>query len=428
MSEWSDEMVTGGEPAARPASAQRERAAPRRTFTESVTIGSLDARPDDAGDADQETITIGRRGGRVFTERQNKMLANIDKHGDVADAPAAVEPAKTESLPAAAGAADAGAVAASPAAATPAAAAAAPAPAADPATPDQAAEHRERADRLATHNQRLLAENAELRKRGATRELSAREKALDVAERGYFDDSVGSIRQLIAVAIGSDDPKSKEVDEELKGLYQDLTERELSVSLDTATKANREAARTRKILERDKRERKAETTTPAATPDPAEAARDAEHLSIISDWMTTEDAATKFPLLMKHSQYFDGMEPKNLVLSIIRNGFETGEFDPKSDDKKLIDAASRKIEAHYKSVADRFGPAPSTAAPTTQATVATDSKADPQGNGTRTITNASASVAPATPPAKKPETQTEEKPKFRNERERRAALAAKHFG
>lgn len=427
MSEWTDEVSpigTGREPTQR---------AGRRSFTETISIGangSSEAKAGDPGDREVETIKLGARAGRQFSDNARRMLDNIDKHGTVDDAAPSAETPTAEVVSPPAAAVPAVAVPAptvTPVGAAPAAAAVAP-------IPDPAAEHRERAERLTEHNRKLLSELETLKAAPRHREPTAREKALDEAERSYIEDPVASIRRLVATAIGSDDPKSKEVDSELTGLYQDLTERELGVALDPSQKFNRETARTRRLRERDKRDLRAEQEAAAKPADDSEARQaDAAHASIGRD-LTAREHSKTYPLLMGLATELHGMPPEALIWREIRAGVASGEFDSKAGDQQLIDAASKKIETQYQALADRIGKArptaaSSTATPQTQASPATESKADPQGTGVRTITNASASVAPATPPAKKPEpTAPTEQPKYRNEKERRQALAAKHFG
>lgn len=401
-----------------------------RVIEESVQLGSLEAKPDRAGDDNDETVSTATRVRRRLSDNAKRMLVNLDKHGTVDDdAPEAeAEDADDKGLvpsdkpQVAADATDAGAASAPPVDPTPAAAA---------AVPD---EHAVRADRLTEHNRKLVAELESLRSRPVRGEPSARDRSLDEAERIYLEDPIKSIRRLVATAIGVDDPNSKDVDAELTGLYQDLTERELSVSLDPVQKASREAARTRKLLERDKRERKAETTDAASKAEAdAEVRQAAEVATLIGNRLLTSKHAERYPLLMTHAHRIDGMKPEDLIWAGIRRGIASGELDPKTSDDQLIDAVSRKIEPYYQSLRDALAVNPSpvtatgTAAPSTQASPAAESKAGPTGQGTRTITNASASVAPATPPAIKAATD-DTKPKYRNERERRRALAEKYFG
>jgi hypothetical protein len=399
----------------------------RRIVNESVSLAGGAARVERDADVTDEVVSIGPRAGRQLSDRAKHMLENIDKHGSVQDAETLTAETVTPTVPAGTTAAGAP-TQASPVEATPAGAA--PAPEAAPA-PDAAAEHIARADRLAEHNRKLLTEVETLKKRPTRGEMSAREKALDEAERGYIDDSVGSVRRLIATAIGVDDPKSKEVDAELTGLYQDLTERELAVAMDPASKAARETARTRRMIERDKRDRRAEADAAKPAEPDVSAKQDADGTALVTQRLAAANHAEKYPLLMSLSGDFDGLKPDELLWRAISRGIRAGELSEKTPDDQLIETVSKQIESHYQVLADKIVKArtpTSTAATTTQASPATESKAEAPGNGPRTITNASASVAPATPPAKKTEPTTETPPKFRNEAERRKALAAKHFG
>ena len=423
--------VGGGKPAVGNARVARGQ------IHESITVGggsvSAPARDEGASKVEQEDIRLGKHGPGRFSERALKMLANIDKHGTVDDEPPAAP--TPDSPPAATGADSAGTAAQpvpqAPPPKSPDAATAAPSTAPNKSTEDAIAEHKARADRFAEHNTRLVAELEQLRAKPARGEMTAREKALDEAERTIVEDSVGALRKVYATALGVDDPKHPLVDKHLTWLYHDLTERELGVPLDASTKAQREAERTRHMLDRDKRER-AEAARPAAAapgPDPDTAAK----VGRVSQLIGAGDHATKYPLLRNLSTDFDGMKPEELLWKEINRGFQTGEYLRDAQDDALIDQASKKIETHYQALADKIAKArPQTAASTatpTQTAVATERKADPQDNGVRTITNASASVAPATPPAAKPApTETTQKKPWRNEKERIRALAAKHFG
>ncbi len=408
--EWADEVSPlGSASKGRDSGGMR---APRGAIVESMTIGGLASRPDGGSKGDAEDVVIGPRGTRALSAGAQRMLANIDKHDDVNDSPRA-----------AAGATDAGVTPPTPPVAAPPAAVAA-APTTEPA-PDPGAEHRERAERLAEHNRRLVGELETLRGRPARGERTDREKALDEAERNYHDVSIGSLRRFVAAALGESDPASKAVDAELSGLYRDLTERELGVPLDSGVKATREAERTRRMLERDRRDRAAEQARPAEDPSVKQAA---EVTSLIDSRLSARNAEGKthverYPLLHGFAGDIDGVKPSELIWKAIQRGIHAGELDPKTPDEQLIEAVSSKIEPHYQALADRLVKArtpASTAAPT-QATDATAPKADPPGNGVRTITNASASVAPATPPAAKPATTTEsaQPPKNLTEKQRR---------
>lgn len=407
----------------------------RGQLHESITVGSRTSgfsEPvrETTGNApvEQETMTIGKRLGRSLPAGAQKMLDNIDKHGTVSDDPPAV--VANDAPPAAA--APAPAAPATPTGAPQVAPTAAATAAPDKSTEDAIAEHRSRADRLAEHNQKLVTELEQLRSRPARGEPTAREKALDEAERTIIDDSVGAVRKVIATALGVDDPKHPDVDKHLTWLYHDLTERELGVPLDPSIKAQRESERVKHLLARDKRDRTQEAQKPA---EPAVDQELAQKSAVVARMIGEGDHVTKYPLLRSLSEDFDGMKPEVLLWKEISRGLKTGEYanpTTREQDNALIDQASRRIESHYQVLAEKISKAtqkaPTSTATPTQATVATDQKAEPQGTGPRTITNASASVAPATPPAAQPApTQTPAKP-WRNEKERVRMLIAKHSG
>lgn len=425
--EFHEEMVpSGGAP-----TSVGNTARARGQISESITVGTggfSPTRDEPAGRVEQESVTIGKRGGVALSERAQKMLANIDKHGTVSDDAPTVTVAD-DSPPAA----EAPAAAVTPAqeqtppAQSPPAATAAPSPTA-PVTSTEDAIARQR---LETANRELVTQLEQLKARPTRGEPSAREKALDEAERSILEDSVGAIRKVYMTALGVDDPKHPQVDKFMTWLYHDLTEHELSVPLDPSVKALRESERNLALRARDKRDAAAEAQKPEPTEqfvDPDTAAK----VPIVARMIAQGDHATKYPLFRALSEDFDGMKPEALLWNEIRRGLQTGEYaNPltQEQDTQLIDLASRKIESHYQALADKIAKArPSTATPT-PAAVATDSKADPQATGVRTITNASASVAPATTPAAKPAptTTTPSKP-WRNERERIRWLAAKHAG
>lgn len=412
MADWEDTAV----PLERSGGSNGQHRTGHGHVTETVQLGSLTATPASKSGAERETITISPRAtiaGRVLSDRAKEMLANIEAH-DTVDAPETTEPPPAAAEPTAAPAPPVD----PPVVASPAAAAAAPAP-------DQSADLTAARDRALEHNARLVAEVETLRKRPSRGEPAPREKALDEIEKMYAEDPVGANRRLAALALGHEDAAHADVDRQLSWLYHDLTERELKVPLDQSVKAQREAERTRVMMARDKRERAIETA-PAPAADDTETKRTEHHTQIVANRLAA--VAAEHPLLMSLAQDFHGQKPEAVVLADIYRGFQTGEYNPAADNDKLIEASTKKIEAQYQVLADKIlkaRPLPSTAAP--QAPAATEKSASPTGNGTRTITAASASVAPATlPVATKSETTTE-KPKYKNEAERRKAIAARLF-
>lgn len=414
MSEWVDESPATSAP--RGGSNFGNAHSARGSIVEDVTVGTTTSRPAAGANAAEEDFVIGSRGARALPDGAKRMLANLEKHDSVEDAPPA---ATTESPPAVA----APAATSAPVVTPPAAAAVAPvvAPAVDPA-----AEHIARANRLEEHNRKLVAELAAAkgRPRGTP---SARELRLDEADKGYLNDSVGSVRKFLATVLGVDDPASPDVSKELKYLYHDLTKNELGVALDPIVALERENERTKRMMERDRRERSA----PAAPDESAaRAAQDGAQAAAIAGMLPALGHAAKYPLLTAHSEALHSAKPEALIWDVIKHDIAAGVIQPDAngkypDDATLIDHASKTIESRYQALRDRFAPAATSTATPTQPTVQTDTKADPSP-GVRTITNASASVAPATLPAKPEPTTTAAAPRYPNEKARIKALIAKY--
>lgn len=344
---------------------------------------------------------------RTFTEHQRQMLENLDKHGDV-NGPPGSAPAPAAASPAPALAAAAVGEPAKPAPDQPAAPAAAPAapvtppaPATPAADPDLAA----RAERLAEHNKRLVAEMEQLRARepGAQDE---RMTALDEIERGLTTDAMGSLRKLVALNAGIKDQASPEVDRLMAGVYAEWTAHELKMQLDPAQRAAIGTDRNRLMIERDKREREAAAkAAEAKAAAEAQAQRDAGHIRELETHLDASKHAEKYPLLMKLARTIDKVSPAELLFMTVRRAGQAGLIAPGTPGDQIFDHYSKEIEKHYETIHQAHRaliPAPPTStAPPAQATVpATDNTADATNTGVRTITNASASVAPPAPPAK----------------------------
>lgn len=303
------------------------------------------------------------------------------------------------------------------------------------AKPDPVAEYRTANERLIAKNRELLAENEAFKKSSGKKELGAREKALVEAESLYLTKPNLALRRFLATAIGVDDPQSPEVSKELSGLYQDLTELELEVPASETARTNREAVRILHAMNRQKREA-AEEAARAAAPAPASNVETEQATRLIATHLTTKDAAGKapadaFPLLSTVAADIEGVSAEVLIFDEIGRAINAGELDAKSPNEQLIAAAAAKLESRYQALADKLGKArqPSTAAPSTQqaSEKASPSTGVDRSHGVRSITNASASVAPATPPVKKPAAPAE-KPKYASEDARRRAIIAKHLG
>lgn len=386
---------------------------------QTVKHGAVVADAPSRAGANVRTLRSSSEPVRSFTDHQRQMLANLDKY-DSLTAPAGSEPAgdpaKPADQPAAAPAGEA----------KPATQPDKPAPAADP---DLAA----RAARLTEHNRKLVAELEQLRARGGE-DPDERLQSLDAIERGLTTDGLGSIRKLVALNIGAKDAAAPEVDRAMAGLYAEWTAAELKVEMDPARRALLEAERNRALIERDKRDREAGTKAEQAkAAKEAEARHAAEVGRRLDTHLTETKHAERFPLLMKHSKTFDGVSPGELLFSAVRAGIKAGEFPDTTDNETLIDHYSKEIETHYRGIRDSLAePATSTATPAPAPVPPTDKKAGATETGARTITNASASVAPPAPPAKPTtpaETDSNSAPK-RRAGERESAFRerlAKHY-
>lgn len=466
------EVATGSTRGAGPAPAENSRAADARRAARphavDVTVhGAVTDRGYGRDGADKH-VHVHRGGGgpaeRVFTDRQRQMLANLDKHGDVngegsggaragvsttgvtvvervAGAPAEPEkqaqdggePAK-EPDPAAAPTATGGEQAkpddAKPVE-TPAEKPAAPAA----PDPKLAAE----LERLQAHNRRLV---AELEHR-STPQLDDRLRALDEIERGFLENPIASLERMAVIATGAKDADAPEVKRFLAGVYGDWTERELKVPMDRAARAEFGTERNRLLMARDRREREAAAKA-------GEGRSQAERRQqVVRDTVAQLDRqlaankhADKFPLLMQ-AEDLDGITPGQKLYSAIAHGIAAGDWPELPTDDVLVEHYSKQIEKEYaprdQKLRARYAPKPTpTAATPAQANdssteKAADAPAKAEQAGVRTITNASASVAPPAPPkeaapAATPTAKDDKEPKFRNEAERRVYLARKHFG
>lgn len=401
--------------------------------------------------------------GRSFTDHQKQMLANLDKFGDVkgkGDNAGTTVSVREGSEPApAAEAKPEPRIETAPAKPEPAAEKPAPAPEAKieakpDAKPESATESKPdtelsaRIERLTEHNRRLAAENEQLR--GGKYEPDERLKALDQIEELWTTDPIGALRKLVALNAGlkEDSPK---VEKLLSHAYHDWTGVELKVPLDPGKRGEIESERNRLLIERDRRKREADAKAEQARQEAEQGSkRVTDQVNQLGERLKAEDHAKKFPLLMEHSQLFDGLRPEQLLFRVIGRGIAAGEFDKDTPDEKLLEHYSSEIEKYYKPRLDKLEAhfktklepffkekfstptsAPSTATPAQASESKTEPAADTHQAGVRTITNASASVAPPAPPAAAatpPAKNDTAPPKFRNEDERRRYYARLRFG
>lgn len=280
---------------------------------------------------------------------------------------------------------------------------------ADEEKPDPAAALAEERDRLLARNREMVAE-LEAARKAPKAKRTERETALIAAESKYYDEgTIPALRQFLSVVTGAP-PDSKEVDAELAGLYTDLTARELGVGLDPNQQALRDNARTRLLLARDKREKaEAGKTDPDDSAEVVNYEEGTKHVTALLSTKTQNGASLKdeYPTLMALAEDFDGYAPSEVVARTIRHEIMTGTLDPKvHSDVDMVRHAASKIEKYYASraAALRAKLTPSKKPDTTTPSgkkpkVAVEaSNAQRQSTGAPTITNATASRAPAKNP------------------------------
>ena len=308
------------------------------------------------------------------------------------------------------------------------------------AAPDPTAEWQTKAATLEQRNRELISELDTARKTPKS-QRTERETALVAAESAYVEEgSVPALRKFLAVIVGAA-PDSKEVDAELAGIYTDLTARELGVSLDQNQQALRDNARTRLLLARDKRE-KAEAAKKPDVDDSADAVQyenAAKHVDnlLVTKGQSGTSIADEYPMLMNLAEDFDGFKPGEVLARAIRQEIMTGTLDPKTSDIDMVRLVAPKIEQHYDAVAKRIeaarakktktGTTIPSGKPKAVVEAATETR---KGQAARTITNTTASRAPATPPktTKQKAAATEKTRKdFKSDTEWRRHLLDKHF-
>ena len=378
------------------------------------------------------------RAGRTYKESTEKLLAQIEKDGGLApheegdadedepadngdDSEGADDSADETAAPAAAG--DVGD--------------------ADDADDggDEAPALTETAARLEARNRELLGELETARKTPKS-QRSDRETALVAAEAAYYDEgSVPALRKFLSIVVGAAHD-SKEVDAELSGLYTDLTARELGVTLDDNQRSLRDNARTRLLLARDKREKVEADKKPVAD-NSADTVKYDDAAKHIDNLLTTKTQsgtshADEYPMLMTLAEDFDGFKASEVLARAIRREIETGSLDPKLSDIDLVRAVAPKIEKHYASVAKKIEAAsaknkkPDTTTPSSKKPKAAVEASNErrQSTGAPTITNATASRAPAkNPKVEKQKAGTTEKTRkdFSSDAAWKNHLFDKHF-
>ena len=415
MSEFVDDLV------------QHERGAeglrPGRAPIEEAIDGTADRQRGEPS-AGETFVADGVRRRRSMPDSVKAGLAKIDAELARRDRGIVEETPVEEETPAEG---EPAAVEAAPAPEAAAAAAAAPAePAAAPPPSDDLV-------RLTTENQRLAAELEAARAKPTS--APTIHTLLSEAHVGYVDDQVSAVRKLIAAAHGIEDAADPRIDSELRDLYTDLTAWSLGVSPEEAHLSKRNRARVEHLLKREKEERAAEGRTSAEKAKAeAEAHQAQQAAAFIGNRLATRTSGDKtiadeYPLLMALAERLDGMKPEALLVEVLRHETKTGKLVLTADDDANIRAAAKLIESRYQPLAEIVGGIlkPSTAQPSGQkppAATPSTSQVTRQTQGARNLTTADASVAPATPPASKPQTTTKPVP-FRNKKARREAALSR---
>lgn len=296
---------------------------------------------------------------------------------------------------------------------------------------------------LEARNRELISELETARKTPKS-QRTERENALLAAESAYVDEgSIPALRKFLSVIVGAA-PDSKEVDAELSGILTDLTARELGVALDQNQQTLRDNARTRLLLARDKREKVEREKQPVAG-NGADDVQYEQATQYVSNHLTTKgqsgtSLADEHPMLMTLAEDFDGFTPAEVVARAVKHEIEVGILDPsRHSDADMIRYVTGKIEKHYEGLADRISAArskktkPDTTKPSGQPpkVAAKASTEQRQSTEARTITNATASRAPAKPPktTKQKESAKTEKTRkdFPSEAAWKEHLLNKHF-
>lgn len=436
----------------------------RPKLTESVVHGGSIDRPDRPKIREGADSHVHVHGGgpanHRLSDRAKAMLANLDKHGDIngpkeggdkgpgtsttgvtvvesAGTPApASEPEKPADKP------DEAPVGDQPATGDPAKdpAAAPEKPVEKPAEPAAAAPDPKltaEIERLQAHNRKLV---SELEARSSAPALDDRHQELDAIEKMAIENPIGALERLFTLAIGAKEAKDPAVQRFLSGVYGDWTERELKVPMDRAARAEFGSERNNLLIQRDRRERAAGETSAAEKAKAADRERSVrETVTTLDRQLTEARHSEKFPHLM-NSELFDGITPGQRLFTAIAQGIAAGDWEKVPSDDKLVEHYSAKLDkelqARDQKLRAYYTPKPttSTATPTPASEPSKDKASDAPAKadqaGVRTITNASASVAPPKPPvAAAPATagKDDKPPTFRNEAERRLWLARKHF-
>lgn len=357
------------------------------------------------------TVVIGQQlGQRVLKESTKKLLAGM------AATPA---PEASAATPIAAPAPSVAPVQAPPGPTdAPAAVSAVATPASPTATTTTAAAVADdvaaRAARLAEYNSRLVAENEQYKKSIPPADVMERIKAQDELDRLWVTDPATAYAKQMSRLLGVPEDH-KDINQHAQLFELDLTKKRTGVQLTDDSEAAGKAARTLAAIQLEMRARKAdEIKPPTPQDDPAE-----KDIGIVAQHIAETKLADKYPLLMSLTEHDYGVKPERLLWNRISHGLQTGELDPRMTYAQAIDVVApdleSRYEAQYQARMSKYNAAkrPSVSA---QAASAEEKKPDPPSSVVPTLTNASASVAPATPPA---QPAANKKASYQSEQQRR---------
>jgi len=250
----------------------------------------------------------------------------------------------------------------------------------------------------------------EAARKGSDETAAQRAARLDAAEQEYLSDPIKALHKHVAAVFGHDDENHEDVKKEVLDLFLDLTAHVSGATQDPAHQAKRQSDRTRREWEREKRSRAAGGKKDAEAAARAEREKQIDSIVADVDGRIKTDAE-KFPHLTALAPLLDGKTAGRVIWEVVERGIARGDFKADEADDVLIAKAAKVAEQHYTQRADPLRaaitkPTTSTAKPAATAkTVAPAAQVErekPRTSKEARVTNADASVAPATPPASKP--------------------------
>lgn len=263
-----------------------------------------------------------------------------------------------------------------------------------------------------TERQRAALERYEAQlaaaRKGADETSAQRTAQLEQAENEYLADPIAAVHKMVAAVLGHDDPNHEDVKKEVQDLFLDLTSHVSGVTQDVAHQSKRQSDRTRREWEREKKSRAAGQKKDADSAAQREREQQVDGIVGEIDGRIKTDAE-RYPHLTALAPLLDGKSAGRVIWDVVERGIARGDFKADEQDDVLIAKAAKLAEQHYTKRADPLRAAitkpTSTAKPTATPAVAPAAQVErekPRTSREARVTNADASVAPATPPAQKP--------------------------